>query len=335
MIPFSKHRRKATFVLGAAIAALGTAGVPTSTLAQEAWPSKTITLIVPHAAGGPVDSVGRFLAEKLRTELKQNVVVDNRAGASSMIGAAYVAGAAPDGYTLYINASIHSINPLLYKKSMKYDAVKDFTPIGMMAQGPLLFVVNPQVPATTAREFAALVQANPKRYTFATGGFGAADHLASAYFLHEIKQANIPIALYKGGAPALSDLMGGQVSAKMDAIITSMPLVKGGKVKALAITSRTRSALLPDVPTMQESGFKDFEFYSWYGLWAPAKLPAAIQQRLEGALQRIVTTPEWKERMAAQGFEAVYRNGADFSRFIDSEMNRYQTIITAADIKAD
>ncbi|MCZ2412711.1 MAG: tripartite tricarboxylate transporter substrate binding protein [Burkholderiales bacterium] len=321
--------------LCSALAGLGLIAFGPAASAQDAYPSRPITLVVPHAPGGPVDSVGRFLAEKLGAELRQNVVVDNRAGASSMIGAAQVAAAAPDGYTLYVNASIHSINPLLYKKTMKYDAVKDFTAISMLAQGPLLFVLNPQIPATNAKDFAALVQANPKNFTFATGGFGAADHLASAYFLHEIRQPGIPIALYKGGAPALADLMGGQVSAKMDAILTSMPLVKAGKLRALAITGRERSPLMPDVPTMRESGFKDFEFYTWYGLWAPANLPTAIREKLEASVQRIVATPEWKQRMSAQGFEAVYRNSADFSRFIDAEVARYQTIVTAADIKAE
>ncbi len=325
-------RRK---LLRSTLAGLGLIAIGAPSPAQDAYPSKPIVLVVPHAPGGPVDSVGRFLAEKLAAELKQNVVVDNRAGASSMIGAAQVAASAPDGYTLYVNASIHSINPLLYKKTMKYDAVKDFTAISMLAQGPLLFVVNPQVPATNAKDFAALVQADPKKYTFATGGFGAADHLASAYFLHEIRQPGIPIALYKGGAPALTDLMGGQVSAKMDAILTSMPLVKANKLRALAITGRDRSPLMPDVPTMRESGFKDFEFYTWYGLWAPANLPAPIRQKLETTVQRIVAMPEWKERMSAQGFEAVYRNSVDFSKFIDAEVARYQTIVTAADIKAD
>ncbi|MCC7041908.1 MAG: tripartite tricarboxylate transporter substrate binding protein [Burkholderiales bacterium] len=326
------HRRR---LLGGIVAGVSIAVCAGPSLAQDTYPTKSIVLVVPHAAGGPVDAVGRLLAEKLGAELGQHVVVENRAGASSMIGAAQVAAAAPDGYTLYINASIHSINPLLYKKTMKYDAVKDFTPISMLAQGPLLFVVGPQVSATNAKDFAAMIQADPSKFTFATGGFGAADHLASAYFLHEIKQTGIPIALYKGGAPALSDLMGGQVSAKMDAILTSMPLVKGNKLRALAITGRERSPLLPDVPTMRESGFKDFEFYTWYGLWAPANLPAPIRQKLETTVQRIVATPAWKERMAAQGFEAVYRNSADFAKFIDSEVARYQTIVTAANIKAD
>ncbi len=325
-------RRK---LLRNALAGLGLIAFGAPSPAQDAYPGKPIVLVVPHAPGGPVDSVGRFLAEKLAAELGQNVVVDNRAGASSMIGAAQVAAAAPDGYTLYVNASIHSINPLLYRKTMKYDAVKDFTAISMLAQGPLLFVVNPQVAATNARDFAALVQADPKKYTFATGGFGAADHLASAYFLHEIRQPGIPIALYKGGAPALADLMGGQVSAKMDAILTSMPLVKAGKLRALAITGRNRSPLMPDVPTMHESGFENFEFYTWYGLWAPANLPAPIRQKLETTVQRVVATPAWKERMSAQGFEAVYRNSVDFSKFIDSEVARYQSIVTAASIKAD
>lgn len=323
------------FLTTAAVAALISSAPLAAQTSASSYPSQTITVVVPHAPGGPVDSVARLFADKLKDQLNQSVVVENRAGASSMIGAAHVARANPDGYTLYINASIHSINPLLYKDKIQFDAVKDFTAISLLAQGPLLFLVNPSVKATTAKEFADELKANPGKYSFATGGFGAADHLASAYFLHESGQKNIPIALYKGGAPALQDLIGGSVSAKMDAILTALPLVKADKVRALAVTSAKRSPLLPDVPTMQEAGFKDFEFSTWYGLWAPANLPEAIRQKLEATVQRIVATPEWKERMSAQGFEAVYRNSADFSRFIDAEVARYQTIVTAADIKAE
>ena len=156
-------------------------------IAQQAvYPSRPITIVVPHAAGGPVDSVGRLFARKLSEILKSSVIVENRAGASGMIGAAYVAAAQPDGYTLYINASIHSINPLLYKERMKFDSVKDFTAISLLAQGPLVFLVNPSVKATTPQEFAKEIKLAPDKINFGTGGFGAADHLASAYFLHEI-----------------------------------------------------------------------------------------------------------------------------------------------------
>lgn len=329
----SKRRLALRAVTGAVL--LASTLIAAAQPADAGYPSRTVTIVVPHAPGGPVDRVARMFAEHLKDDLKQPVIVQNRAGASSMIGAASVARAAPDGYTLYINASIHSINPLLHKKSIEFDAVKDFTAISLLAQGPLVFVVNPGMPGESARAFADAMKSDPSRFSFATGGYGAADHLASAYFLHEIGLGKVPILLYKGGAPALQDLVGGQVSAKMDAIITALPLVKAGRLRALAVTGATRSPLLPEVPTMQESGFRDFEFTSWYGLWAPAQLPPAIVDRLDAAARRIMALPTVQQSLAAQGFIVNYRPPAGFSAFIDSEMARYQKIITAADIKID
>ncbi len=329
----SKRRLALRAAAGAAL--LAVAPLAGAQAAEAGYPSRPITIVVPHAPGGPVDRVARMFADHLKDELKQPVVVQNRAGASSMIGAASVARSAPDGYTLYVNASIHSINPLLHKKTIEFDAVKDFTAISLLAQGPLVFVVNPGVPGDSARSFADALKSEPSRFTFATGGHGAADHLASAYFLHEIGLARVPIVLYKGGAPALQDLVGGQVSAKMDAIITALPLVKGGKLRALAVTGATRSPLLPDVPTMQESGFKDFEFTSWYGLWAPARLPQAIVDRLDAAARRIMALPAVQQSLSNQGFMVNYRPPAGFAAFVDSEMARYQKIISAADIRVD
>lgn len=327
------HRRS---ILGAAAAGLLASSVPLAALAAEGnYPSRPITIVVPHPPGGPVDGVARLFADKLKDELGQSVVVDNRAGASSMIGAAHVARSAPDGYTLYINASLHAINPLLYKSSIKYDAVKDFTGISLLAQGPLAFLVNPSIKANTAPDFAKEIKSNAEKISFATGGFGAADHLASAYFLHEIGRTDVPIVLYKGGAPALQDLMGGVVQAKMDAMLTALPLIKGGKVKALAVTGATRSPLLPDVPTMREAGFKDFEFSSWYGFWAPANLPPAIARRLDQAAKNILAQPEVQNKLASQGFATDYRNPAAFAAFVKSETQRYQRIIDEAKIKVD
>ena len=329
----SKRRFALRAATGAAL--LATALITSAQTADAGYPSRPVTIVVPHAPGGPVDRVARMFAEHLKDDLRQSVVVENRAGASSMIGAASVARSAPDGYTLYINASIHSINPLLHRKSIQFDAVKDFTAISLLAQGPLVFVVHPGVPGDSARAFADTLKSDPSRFSFATGGFGAADHLASAYFLHEIGMGKVPIVLYKGGAPALQDLVGGQVSAKMDAIITALPLVKADKLRALAVTGATRSPLLPDVPTMQESGFRDFEFTTWYGLWAPARLPQAIVDRLDAAARRIMALPTVQQSLSSQGFIVNYRPPAGFSAFVDSEMTRYQKIITAADIKIE
>ncbi|MFC5522937.1 Bug family tripartite tricarboxylate transporter substrate binding protein [Polaromonas jejuensis] len=320
------------------LAALAAAVVPMCTaLAQTDYPARVITIVVPYAPGGSVDGVARTYAEMLRKELKQSVVVDNRPGASGLVGAGTVARAVPDGYTLYINASIHNINPLLYKKTIKYDAVKDFTAISMLAQGALIFSVNPQVPAKTVSELIRVVKANPERYSFVTSGFGSAGHLGIAQFMYEtgIEPLNLPIALYKGAGPALTDLIGGQVQGMMDPMLSSLSNVKAGKLRALAVTGRERSPLLPDVPTMRESGVKDFEFYSWYGLWAPANLPTPILKRLEAASAKIMESPEMTAKLADFGFNVAYKNSTDFNKFIGVEIKRYQTIIDSAHIKVE
>jgi tripartite-type tricarboxylate transporter receptor subunit TctC len=303
--------------------------------AQAAYPVKPITIVVPHAAGGAVDSVARFFANKLKDELKESVVVENRAGASGMIGAEHVARSPADGYTLYVNASIHSINPLLYKKNIRFDAVKDFTPISMLAQGALIFSVNPQVPANTVSELIAKMKADPKAYSFATSGFGSAGHLGVGQFLYKTDMPQIPIILYKGAAPALQDLVGGQVQAMMDPMLSSLPFVKSGKLKALAVTGAQRSPLLPDVPTLREAGLADQELYSWYGLWGPANLPPAILKKLNDASARIMAQPEMKTRLVNMGFESSYKNSAAFEQYIDQETARYRAIIAKANITVD
>lgn len=242
--------------------ALAATLAPAAASAQDAYPQRPITLVVPHPPGGSVDGVARIYAEQLAKELGQSVVVENRAGASGMIGAAYVARAAPDGYTLYLNASIHAINPLLYKKTIKFDAVKDFTPISELAQGALIFSINPKVPANNVQELVKTLKADPQKYSFATTGFGSAGHLAAASFLHENGLSQIPIVLYRGGGPALSDLIGGQVHALFDPMLSSLPMVRADKLRAVAVTGAERSPLLADVPSMREQGQKNFEFYS-------------------------------------------------------------------------
>lgn len=301
--------------------------------AQENYPNRPVTLLVPHAPGGAVDNMARIYAERLSAELKQSVVVENKAGASGMIGAAYAARAQPDGYTLYFNASIHSINPLLYKEKVTFDAVKDFTPVSLLSRGALIFSVNPNVPAKTVPEFVKELKTNPGKYSLATSGFGSAGHLGAAKFLNDNALTDrIPIVLYKGAAPALQDVVGGQVSGMMDPMLSSLPQVRSGNLRPLAITANERSPLLPDVPTMAEAGFPDFNLYSWYGLWAPAKTPAPIVAQLEAASAKIMNEPAMKERLASLGFEAAYKDSAAFSQYITEEMTRYGKIIQDANI---
>lgn len=324
------RRRFITSSLAAGIVAssLGTAVYAD----DQAYPRRPINIIVPHVPGGSVDSLARLFADKLKDELKQSVIVENRAGASGMIGAGHVARAQPDGYTLYINASIHNINPLLYKDKMQFDAVKDFTAVSMLAQGALIFSVNPKVPAKTIPELVKLVRANPDKYNFVTSGFGSAGHLGIAQFLHQYGLSDIPIILYKGGAPALQDVMGGQATGIMDPMLSSRPFVESGQLRALAVTGKQRSPLLPDVPTAQEAGMKDFEMYSWYGLWGPANLPEPAVKKLEAATQKIMASPEMKKRLETLGFESSYRNSSDFQQYINAEMGKYKNIIDTAKI---
>lgn len=317
--------------IAVAVAGLAYSGL----VSAQAYPTRPVTIIVPHPAGGAVDSVGRFFADRLKDELKESVIVENRAGASGMIGAAHVARSEPDGYTLYVNASIHSINPLLYKKSIKFDAVKDFTPVAMLTQGALIFSANTQMGVKTIPEFLAKVRAAPNKYSFATSGFGSAGHMGAAQFLYENDLTQIPIVLYKGASPALQDLVGGQVNAIMDPMLSSLPFVKAGKLTALAVTGAQRSPLLPEVPTLREAGMKDFELYSWYGLWAPANLPPAILKRLDEASAKIMQEPEMKAKLATFGFESAYKNSADFSKFMAQETARYKTVIEKANITVD
>ena len=326
--------QRGLWAAGAAAGALAMAG---PALAQDGgkYPNKPITLVVPHAPGGSVDGVARIYAEHLKEQLGQSVVVENKPGASGMIGAGYVARQPADGYTLYLNASIHSINPLLYKSTIKFDAVKDFTAISEVAKGALIFSIHPSVPAKTPQELVAVVKQNPSKYSFITSGFGSAGHLAMASFLASNGLGDQPIVLYKGGGPALTDLVGGQVTGIMDPMLSSAPFVKAGKLRALAVTGKDRSPLLPEVPTMIEQGVKGFEVYSWYGVWAPAHLPEDIRVKLDAATRKVVQSGAFKERLTALGFDAEYKDSKDFNRYIQEEMKRYEKIIRDANIKTE
>jgi len=319
------RRRIAAFLLPLGLMMVGAA--------HAQYPTKPVRIVVPHAPGGAVDGVARILATKLGEILGQAVTVENRAGASGTIGAEFVAKSPPDGYTLYVNASIHTINPYVMKEKTRFDAVKDFTPLSTLAQGPLLFTVYPGVPAKNAAEFVALAKADSKKYAFATSGFGSAGHLGEE-FLKLRAGLDIPIVLYKGAAPALTDVIGGQAQAMMDPILSSGPFVKSGKLKPMAITSSKRSPLFPDVPTMIESGYPGFEFYSWYGLWGPAHLPKDIAAKIEAAAMKAMQAPEIRERLISQGFDPVGSNGADFARFIGEEDIKYAKIVKDANIQA-
>ncbi|HEY1363683.1 MAG TPA: tripartite tricarboxylate transporter substrate binding protein [Xanthobacteraceae bacterium] len=318
----------ASFALAALLA------TPAGPVAAQSYPARTVTVVVPFPAGGSVDGVARILVQKLNETGAGHFIIENRAGgASGIVGANAVAKSPPDGYTLLISASIHVINPLLYK-SVPYDVVNDFTPVSLIATGPLIVSTTPSVPAGNLKDFFELVRKDPQKYTFGTSGVGSASHLAIELLKRDAGLDTLVIA-YKGTAPALTDLMSGQIQLFADPMLSSLPLAQSGKIKALGLTSRTRAAAAPEIPTVEESGVKGFEFVSWYGLWGPKQLPATISEKLQTEAAKVIAMPEFRQRLSTLGFDPVGRNGDAFASFIRDEMAKYQAIIRDAKIKAD
>src|SRR5215207_6995151 len=274
--------------------AIGLAGLIPAPARAQGYPSKTVSVIVPYPPGGSVDGVARILVQKLNETVGQHFIVENRAGgASGNVGANAVAKAAPDGYTLLLSASIHVINPFLYK-SVPYDAVKDFTPVTLLAEGPLIVSTTPSVRANNLKDFFELVRKEPQKFTFGTTSIGSASHLAIELLKRDAGIDTLVIA-YKGTGPALTDLMSGHIQLLADPMLSSLPLAQAGKIKALGLTSLKRAAAAPEIATVEESGMKGFEFVSWYGLWGPKNLPADISGKLQSEIAKILARPEMKE----------------------------------------
>jgi tripartite-type tricarboxylate transporter receptor subunit TctC len=299
----------------------------------QTYPQKPVRITVPYPPGGTVDLVARHLAQQMGTQVGQQVIVENRAGANGTIGSDFVAKAAPDGYTLLVQASIFVINPL-FLKNVPYDVQRDFAPVSNIGSVPLLVTAHPSVPAANLRDFVTLVRANPDKYTFATTGLGSAGHLTEEVIKRDAG-LSILIVPYKGAGPALTDIVGGQVSALADPLPSSYPHVKGGRLKALAVTSRERVTFMPDVPTMAESGFPGFEMLSWYGLWGPPALPRDIVDRLATEVARAVKSPEMQEKLAAQGFLPNGSTAPEFAAYVKDEIAKYARIVKDANIKVD
>jgi tripartite-type tricarboxylate transporter receptor subunit TctC len=319
-----------------ALAALGTVlfGLASAPVVAETYPNRTVTIVVPYPAGGSVDGVARIIAARLTESFGQGFIVENRAGGvGGIVGANYVAKGAADGYTLMLTASIHVVTPFL-RKTMPYDVVTDFTPITLVASGPLLVSTTPSVPANTLAEFFDLVRKDPGKYTFATSSFGSAGHLAIELLKRDAGVETLVVA-YKGGGPALNDLMSGTVQLIADPMLSSLPLAKAGNIKALAVTSTKRVAIAPDIPTVAESGMKGFDFASWYGLWAPKGLPADLVTKIQTEVTGIVARPDVKEQFALLGFEPIGSDPDYFAKYIKDEMGKYEQIVKNANIKAE
>ena len=318
---------------GLAIAA-AMLGNSVSVLAQDTFPSRQMRIIVPFAPGGATDMLARLVGQKMGETFKQTVIVENKPGAGGNIGADAGAKAAADGYTLTLAAAgFMAVNPSVYAK-LPYDSVKDFAPISLLVNAPLLLVVHPKVAANNAREFINLARANPGKLTIGNGGTGTAQHLGGEFFT-STAAINVTHVPYKGSAPATTDLLGGVFDAQFDNMVTLIPHVKAGKLRAIAVSSTKRVPLLPEVPTIAESALPGFETGTWYGIIAPAGTPAAVVERLNREVNRILLLPDVQEKLAAQGLEPAGNTPAEFSTMIRSEIAKYAKIVKAAGIKAE
>jgi tripartite-type tricarboxylate transporter receptor subunit TctC len=302
--------------------------------AQTAYPAKQIRLVIPYTAGGGTDVVGRIIAQKLGEAWGQQVIVDNRPGASGMIAGEIVAKAAPDGYTLIMGYTGDvAINQSLFKK-MTFDPVKNFTPVALAAVAPMIFVVHPSLPVGNVKQLIALARLKPGQLVYASAGVGQPGHLAFELLQHsgKIQITHVP---YKGGAPAVIDLLGGHVMMFFSGIMPAIPHVRTGKLRAIAVSTAKRSPVASEVPTMIEAGMPGFDLPTWYGVLAPAGTPGDVVAKLTSEISRLLALPDVKERLSREGADPAPSTPEQFAQFIQSEVAKYASIIKEAGVRAD
>jgi tripartite-type tricarboxylate transporter receptor subunit TctC len=316
----------------ARLAALAATLACTLALAQ-GYPTKPVRLVVTYPPGGGADLMARLIAPKMGEALGQPVVVENKAGASGQIGAAEVARAAPDGYTIMLDASSFAVNPSLYAK-LPYDPANAFQPLAVLALYPNMLVVTPSYPPRDVRELVALAKAKPGSVAFASSGNGSAQHLAGELFKQRagVDMTHIP---YKGGGPALNDVMGGQVPVFFANVASGLAHVKGGKLRALAVTGAKRASSLPDLPTMAEAGMPGYEVYEWNAVFAPAGTPAPVVEKLAAAIAKAMQSPEVKERVATLGGEIAGLGPQEATKFIREQTELWGKVVKAGNIRVD
>lgn len=314
-------------VLGAAVAASSASGY------AQVYPDKPVRIVVPFQPGGSVDLVARVLAQSLSEQSGQQFIVDNRSGASGAIGSDLVAKSAPDGYTLLVQSPTLIANPLINRK-VTYDPIRDFVPVAMMGSVPMVLAVHPSVQAKNLKEFVQLAKDNPKRYSWGTSAVGSPMHLAQEAIKKDSK-IDIPIVVYRGTAGALNDALGGQISGMIDAIPSSSAHIAAGKLKALAVTTKKRIPALPNVPTVAESGYPDFEMVTWYGLWAPKGTPEPVAKKLQVMVQKAMVSKAVQDKLAPQNFDAKVLVGDQFANFITGQLAMYARIVKDANITAE
>nr|WP_231907075.1 tripartite tricarboxylate transporter substrate binding protein [Cupriavidus sp. D384] len=299
----------------------------------QAWPNKPIRMVVPYPPGGPTDIVARVVGQKLSERLGQPIVVDNRPGAGGNIGADAVAKSAPDGYTMLVATTAHAINMTLFAKP-GYNTRTDFAPVSMLTSGPLVLVTAPSTPASNVAELIAMAKANPGKVTFASSGNGQSTHLSAELFdsMAGIRMTHVP---YKGSAPALTDVMAGQATVMFDTMLSAMPFVRDGKLRALAVTGAARSPAAPDIPTVAQAGLPGYEATAWNALLVPAGTPAAVVDKLGEALKAVLTQDDVRTRFATQGFAATWTSPPDTGRFVAHEIDKWGKVVKASGATID
>ena len=299
-----------------------------------AYPTKTVTVVVPFPPGGSSDMIGRILAQKLGEKLGGTFIVENKPGATGSIGAAYVKNAAPDGHTLLVSSlAVFVVNPHL-QKTLPYDPSKDLDLISVAVQAPNVLVVNPSFPANNVAELVEYLKKNPGKVSFASSGAGSSDHLTAELFWQETGTSGLHVP-YKGGAPAIQDLIAGHANASFQNINAVLPQIQAGRLKALAITSGKRSPLLPNVPTLAESGVRNAEVYSWQAVAAPRGIPADVKARVHGAIVAALRDPAVAKPMTDLGFEIVANTPEEFARFQQQELARWKKVVETGKIEAN
>lgn len=316
-----------------AMTATGLALCAFNATAAAPYPSQPIKWVVPFPPGGAMDTMARTLGERLSVSMKQPVVIENRAGAGGAIGSGMVAKAAPDGHTMMIVSIGHAVNPSIYPK-LPYDATRDFEPVSLVGIVPNLLVAHPSVKANNVKELIALAKAQPGKLTYASAGNGTTVHLAAELF-NSMAGVDIMHVPYKGSAPAVTDLMGGQVDIMFDSLSSAKPYVESGRLKALAVTTARRSSIFPNVPTIAESGLPGYELSGWYAVFVPAKTPRAIVERLNAELVKALKQPDVRARFAQIGAEPVGTSAQELANTLKTETARWAGIVRERNIKAD
>jgi tripartite-type tricarboxylate transporter receptor subunit TctC len=298
------------------------------------YPNKPIRFVVPYAPGGASDVTARLLGQMMTQAWGQTVAVDNRAGANGIVALEFVAKSPADGYTILMaNLGPNAINPAVYSK-LPYDPVKDFSAVTLTTLVPNILVVNPYLPAKTLKEIFALAKAKPDELSYGTGGYGSSNHL-SMELLKSMAGIRITHVPYKGDVPAMTDAMAGQIAMSVPTVVAASPYVKSGKLRAIAVTSKTRVRSLPDVPTVAEAAVPGFESVSWGGVMAPGGTPVAIVNKLNAEIVRILRLPEMQERLQALGADVVGNSPAEFAAYLDAEIARWSKVAKAANVKLD